>query len=573
MAFSFPISLDIGGRRCVVVGGGAVAEQKARSLLDAGAAVCVIAPSFTPGLEELARRAHGARDAAQSGATPRLELVPRPYGPGDLEGAFLAVAATDDSEVNARVFEEAGRLKVLMNAVDDVEHCTFAFPSILRRGDLTVAISTGGKAPALAKRMRRTLSAELGPEYGVLVDLLAEVRAELMPRSVEFEEWARRWEHALAQDLPGLVRQGHVEEVKALVRACLAGERSAAQSVMQEGVAASPNPPNPADLDLGGFAAPGEHSAVAKGAATPPNPPVAPDPGLAPGGPEEGAAGSGSCGSGPSGHHAWMDGWELDEWEEREQKGGSVSIVGAGPGDPDLITVRGRRALDGADVVVHDRLVHPSLLEGKRAIFAGKEAGGRTTSQAAINELLVRLAREGLRVVRLKGGDPFVFGRGAEEAEALARAGIAFEIVPAPTSAIAVPAYAGIPVTDRRYASSVAFVTGHSAAQPRAVDWPALASAVDTIVILMGIRRLPEIAAELIVGGLDPQTPAAAIERGTLDDQRVVTAELRDLAEAAHRIGISSPAVVVIGEVVALRDRIAWFRSRTRDGSFPTAIS
>ncbi|HEY8201923.1 MAG TPA: uroporphyrinogen-III C-methyltransferase, partial [Actinomycetota bacterium] len=354
---------------------------------------------------------------------------------------------------------------------------------------------------------------------------------------------------ALAQDLPGLVREGRVEEAKALVRSCLTGDPHVPP---EEQSAAAPNPGS----DLGGFAASGERGVVPQGAATPPNPPSGP--GLGPGRPEEGAAGSGSCGSGPSGRHAWMDGWELDEWEPA----GSVSIVGAGPGDPDLITVRGRRALEAADVVVHDRLVHPSLLDGKRAIFVGKEAGAKTTSQEAINELLVRLAREGLRVVRLKGGDPFVFGRGAEEAEALARAGIGFEIVPAPTSAIAAPAYAGIPVTDRRCASSVAFVTGHRAAEPRAVDWAALASAVDTIVVLMGIRRLQEITSELILGGLDPQRPAAAIARGTLDDQRVVTAELRDLAEAAARAGISSPAVVVVGDVVALRERIAWFRSR-----------
>jgi uroporphyrin-III C-methyltransferase len=263
--------------------------------------------------------------------------------------------------------------------------------------------------------------------------------------------------------------------------------------------------------------------------------------------------------------HAWMDGWELPK--------GSVAIVGAGPGDPDLITVRGRRAVEAADVIVHDRLVHPALLEGRRTIFVGKEAGGRATSQEAINDLLVRLAGEGLRVVRLKGGDPFVFGRGAEEAEALARAGIDFEIVPAPTSAIAAPAYAGIPVTDRRCASSVAFVTGHGATGPHAIDWSALAAAVDTIVVLMGIRRLPEIAGELLAGGLNPQTPSAAIESGTLESQRVVTAGLCDLAEAAARAGISSPAVVVIGDVVTLRDRIAWFEEWTRDRSHaqPTA--
>jgi uroporphyrin-III C-methyltransferase len=217
---------------------------------------------------------------------------------------------------------------------------------------------------------------------------------------------------------------------------------------------------------------------------------------------------------------------------------------------------------------VHDRLVPPSLLEGRRTIFAGKEPGGPAAAQQEINELLVRLARSGLRVVRLKGGDPFVFGRGSEEAEALAAAGIDFEIVPGPTSAIAAPAYAGIPVTDRRCASSVAFATGHSATGT--VDWSRLASSVDTIVVLMGIRRLPEIAGELLAGGLDPATPAAAIEWGTLANQRVVTARLAGMAEAAERAGISSPAVVVVGDVVALRERLAWFDRPSQDRS-PTA--
>jgi uroporphyrin-III C-methyltransferase / precorrin-2 dehydrogenase / sirohydrochlorin ferrochelatase len=505
-SFSLPISLDVEGRRCVVVGGGIVAEHKARSLLDAGAHVVAIAPSFTEGLEELTRRARGAAGSAD------LDVVRRPYEWGDLEDAFLVVAATDDPGVNAAVFDEAVQRSVLVNAVDDVEHCTFAFPSVVQRGDLMLAISTGGKAPALAKRLRRTLSAELGPEYGVLVDVLAEVRSALMPRTMPFEEWARRWEQALEEDLPALVREGRIADVRELVLRCLT-----------EGT---------------DRAVPALHGAG----------PIGPP------------ASASACGTGASGSAAWIEGWEVPR--------GYVSIVGAGPGDPDLITVRGLEAVKAADIVVHDRLVHPGLLEGKRTIFAGKQPGGPATSQQEINELLVRLARCGLRVVRLKGGDPFVFGRGAEEAEALAAAGIDFEIVPGPTSAIAAPAYAGIPVTDRRCGSSVAFVTGHSATGE--VDWSRLAACVDTIVVLMGIRRLPEITAELLAGGLDPRTPAAAIEWGTLANQRVVTTEIGTMAEAAAAEGIASPAVVVIGDVVALRQRIAWFERARRDPT-PTA--
>ncbi|HWD08864.1 MAG TPA: uroporphyrinogen-III C-methyltransferase, partial [Actinomycetota bacterium] len=224
---------------------------------------------------------------------------------------------------------------------------------------------------------------------------------------------------------------------------------------------------------------------------------------------------------------------------------------GAGPGDPGLITVRGKALLEAADVVVYDRLVHPSLWAGKTAIDAGKEPGGHRVDQEETNALLVRLAREGKRVVRLKGGDPFVFGRGAEEADALRRAGVPYQIVSAPTSAIAALAAAGIPVTDRRAASSVAFVTGHCTTG--AVDWPGLASAVDTLVILMGLGHLGEIVNELIDAGRPATMPAAVVANGTLPDQRVVVSTLGQLPGAVAEAGIRPPAIIVVGNVVSLR--------------------
>src|SRR5207245_855589 len=241
---------------------------------------------------------------------------------------------------------------------------------------LSISISTGGKAPALAKRLRAELSEQFGPEWGALVDMLAEARAEAIgERDVDFETWAERWQVALDHDLVALVRDGRGAEAREVVR---------------------------------------------------------------------------------------------------------------------------------------DRLGRPSLWEGKAAVDAGKEPGSHRVDQEQINALLVRLAGEGKRVVRLKGGDPFVFGRGAEEAEALAGAGVPFEVVPAPTSAVAAAASAGIPVTDRRWSSSVAIVTGHCASGD--VDWAALATAVDTIVVLMGLGRLGEIAGRLIAAGRSPHTPAAVVE-------------------------------------------------------------
>jgi len=237
---------------------------------------------------------------------------------------------------------------------------------------------------------------------------------------------------------------------------------------------------------------------------------------------------------------------------------GRVVLVGAGPGDPGLLTLRGLDALRGAEVVVYDRLVNPVLLDEAPPealrIFAGKAREAHCLPQPAINALLVEQARAGRRVVRLKGGDPFVFGRGGEEALALAEAGIPFEVVPGVSSAVAVPAYAGIPVTHRGLASSFAVVTGHedeSKDDATAVDWERLATAVDTLVVLMAARSLPRIARELLAHGRSPETPVAVIRWGTTEVQQSVVLTL-DAAAGLSEAPLPPPVVVVIGEVVQL---------------------
>ncbi len=241
---------------------------------------------------------------------------------------------------------------------------------------------------------------------------------------------------------------------------------------------------------------------------------------------------------------------------------GVVALVGAGPGDPGLLTLRGRWWLRRADVVIYDRLVHPRLLDEapRRAlrIFAGKGHGCHAVPQRDLNALLIAQARRGRRVVRLKGGDPFVFGRGAEEAEALAAAGVRVEVVPGVSSAVAVPAAAGIPVTDRRLASSFAVLTGHEVSdRPTSrVNWRRLATAVDTLVILMGLANLRRTAGMLIDHGRPPATPAAVIAHGTTPAQRVVVGTLGDIADRVEAAALTPPAVMVVGEVVRLRDRV-----------------
>ena len=243
---------------------------------------------------------------------------------------------------------------------------------------------------------------------------------------------------------------------------------------------------------------------------------------------------------------------------------GTVSLVGSGPGDPELMTVRARRLLDEADVVLHDKLPGPEIIESipaERREDVGKRAGGERTSQQYTNDRLVELAREGNQVVRLKGGDPFVFGRGGEEAEVLADAGIPFEVVPGVTSPIAAPGVAGIPVTHRDHVSSVSFVTGHEdpTKSESSVDWSALADTGGTIVVLMGVGKLPGYTAELRDAGLDPTTPVALVERGTWPEMRIATGTLDTIVDVRDTAGIEPPAITVIGEVAAYRDELVGF--------------
>jgi len=247
---------------------------------------------------------------------------------------------------------------------------------------------------------------------------------------------------------------------------------------------------------------------------------------------------------------------------------GIVYLVGAGPGDLGLVTLKARQVIGAADVIVYDRLVPEAALSWAKPdaelVYVGKLPDRHTMKQEEINRLLVERGREGKTVCRLKGGDPFVFGRGGEEALELAKAGVRFEVVPGVTSAISGPAYAGIPVTHRGKATSVAFVTGHEdpTKDESAIDWARLATGVDTLVFLMGVGNLPLIARELLEHGRPPDTPVALIERATTPSQRTVTGPLQDIASLAKDQGVKAPALIVVGEVAALREHLQWFERR-----------
>jgi uroporphyrin-III C-methyltransferase/precorrin-2 dehydrogenase/sirohydrochlorin ferrochelatase len=492
-AAGHPIFVSLDGLPVVVIGGGAVAERKVASLCETGARITVIAPESTP---ELGARA----------ARGEIQLVERPYAPGDLEGCRLAYAATDDAEVNRAVHAEAAARSVWLNVADQPDLCTFTVPAVVRQGDLTVAVSTGGASPAMARRIREELEGLFGPEYAAALAVLRRIREHLQVRGHDLREARAALMGLAGADLVRAVAAGNARAVDALLTAALGPGFTLG------------------DLGLDWLVGPADETAAPPDAGRRPRP-------------------------------------------------GRVFLVGAGPGDPGLLTLKGKSCLEASDVVIYDALVDKRILEharpGAMLIYAGKREGNHSRPQDEINSLLVQYARAGLTVTRLKGGDPFVFGRGGEEALALVEAGIPFEVVPGVSAGIAVPAYAGIPVTHRHAAAAVTFVTGHERTEQdlSAIRWDSLGPGHGTLVFFMGLRNLPEITKKLMDHGRPPATPAAVIEWGTTERQATVTGTLRDIVERAREAGLEPPALVVVGEVVALRERLAWFPEPwSRDG-------
>ncbi len=452
----FPIFLQLAGRSCLVVGGGPVAARKVALLLRAGAQVTVVAPALGNGLAPLA-------------AARRIAHLAAPFAPGHVAGHALVIAATDRRAVNAVVSGAAEAAHVPVNVVDDAQLSSFIMPAIVDRAPVTVAISSGGAAPVLARLVRARIEAALPAAIGRLAELAARLRPSVRRR------------------LPGPARRRFWEllfegRIAALV---LAGREAEA-----EGLAAR----------------------------------------------------------------------AIDD-AARLPVRGEVALVGAGPGDPDLLTLGALRALQAADVIAHDRLVAPEILELARRdaerIDVGKRCGDGGAGQDRINALLVGLAQQGKRVVRLKGGDPFVFGRGGEEMEVLARAGVPVRVVPGITAATGVAALAGIPLTHRDHAHAVTLVSAHRRKGAPPLDWGGLARPGHTLAIYMGLATLTETTASLAAHGLDLATPAAAIENGARPDQRVIAGTLADLAARVAAAGLKGPVLVVVGSVVALRETLA----------------
>jgi len=440
------------------VGGGEVALRKARLMLQAGAALTVVAPECCNGLLELQRQIP-------------FTYIQAEFSGELLAGMRLAVAATNRPEVNRRVAALAAEQNVWANVVDDLELSSYISPAVIDRSPIVIALSTGGATPVLARLLRARLESLIPAGWGQVARFGAAMRERVRARIGDTDARRAFWES---------VFQGPIAED------LIAGNLSRAQKQM--------------DLRLS------HEDGVARGA---------------------------------------------------------VYLVGAGPGNPDLLTFRALRLMQQADVVLYDRLVAPALLDLVRRdaerVYVGKARANHALSQEDINALMVRLAREGKRVLRLKGGDPFIFGRGGEEIESLSAHGIPFEVVPGVTSASGAAAYAGIPLTHRDYAQSVTFVTGHLKDGSIALDWEMLARPAQTVVVYMGVVTAQALCQAFISHGRPGTCPAAVVENATMPSQRVLISTLDDLAREIEQQGIQSPALIIIGDVVKLAGKLAWF--------------
>ena len=464
----FPFFLQLDQLPCLIVGGGSVAERKLDLLIKAKADITVISLGFSDYILDLAKT-HNIRCIKQEYSNKILE-----------ENKYnFVISATNDVSLNERVAKDCKKYNIIVNVVDQPEICDFIFPSILERGDITVAVSTGGASPVLARVLRTKLETMVPGSYGKLAEIVSANRIKVREKMKKFSSNKIFWEKMLNGKFLELVLSGKTDEAK---------------SFLDE---------------------------------------------------------------------------QIDNFDEDIANQGEVYLVGAGPGDPDLLTFKALRLMQQADIALYDRLVHPSIVDLIRRdatkIYVGKERDNHVVRQEEINELLVKYAKEGKKVLRLKGGDPFIFGRGGEEIETLADEKIAFQVVPGITSASGCSTYSGIPLTHRDYAQSCIFVTGHLKKGKLELDWEKLIQENQTIVFYMGLVSIDIICEELIKHGLSELTPCALIQQGTTNTQKEYISILKDMPTVVKTKKPKAPTIFIIGGVVTLRDKLKWYSTSAAD--------
>jgi len=467
----FPIFMDLRGQVVVLIGAGNVAERKARLLLKAGARVHVVAREFN------AQFSHWI-------TAGRVQHVAREYQVEQLHGARLVFVATGDLQLNSRVFADAEHLSVPVNVVDDRKLCRFISPAVVDRSPIQVAISTGGSAPVLARRLRSWIEALLPLGLGQVANAAGDLRSlarERLPQSRRKQFWEKLLSDARLRSFSLQSRGGIGRSMRREIeKAAVAGQVHAPQQ-------------------------------------------------------------------------------------------GRVFLVGAGPGRADLLTLRALHVLGMADVILHDGLVSEEILDLARRdadrINVGKRAGKAHLAQQDIHACMLDEVNKGKNVVRLKGGDSFIFGRGGEELEYLRQHGVSYEVVPGITAALACAAYAGIPLTHRDYAQSLTFVTGHLSTGKGAamdancpvIDWAGIAGPGKTAAVYMGVRQAARIRKAMLQAGISADLPVALVLDGSLDTQLVLHGRIENMAQLAAQAGPDSAGLLIIGQVTALGRNLNWF--------------
>lgn len=457
-----PIFTNIKSQHCLIIGGGAVAARKADLFIQAGAIVTVVAPALKDEMKFHLSHGKIVWQMAVFSETI-MQSLPLPK---------LVISATDDQAVNEAAYHYFRAKDIPVNVADQTELCDFILPAIVDRSPMTIAVSTGGRSPVLARIMKSKLESMIPHGFSKLTELVGEYRQQVKNRIATGDGRKTFWETLLT----GL-----------FIDKAVHGNKGEAESILVQKLAA--------------FSQQQAHSEV-----------------------------------------------------------GEVYLIGAGPGDPELMTFKALRLLQQADVILYDRLVAPEIVDMARReaerIYVGKKDKYHRVQQENISQMMVDLAKEGKRVARLKGGDPYIFGRGAEEAELLVENSVPFEVVPGITAAAGCSAYAGFPLTHRDYAQSVTLITGHQKAGDQKIDYARLAQSGDTIVFYMGIKNAPEIQQGLLSNGMLDTTPVAIIENGTRANQKDTITDLASMTEVLAQNKIKPPALIVVGEVINVREKL-----------------
>tara|TARA_Y100000590_G_scaffold109050_1_gene124266 strand:- start:83747 stop:85141 length:1395 start_codon:yes stop_codon:yes gene_type:complete len=460
----FPFFVNLSKKNVLLIGGGDIAERKVDLLIKVNAKITLVAPNFTDYIQDLAKQKN-------------VTLINEKYSGKflDPEKFQFIIVATDDEKLNEHIAQDANKKRILVNVVDKPDLCDFIFPSILERGPITVAVSTGGSSPVLARMLRTKLETMIPGAYGRLAKIVSDNRVSVRKTMRNSKSNRIFWEQMINGKFAELVLSGQEEQAIQF-------------------------------LDS-----------------------------------------------------------EIKSFDEAKKNQGEVYLVGAGPGDPDLLTFRALRLMQQADIALFDRLVHPDIINlirrDAKKIYVGKERDFHVVRQDEINGLLVKYAKEGNRVLRLKGGDPFIFGRGGEEIDTLVDEKISFQVVPGITSASGCSAYSGIPLTHRDHAQSCIFVTGHLKNGKLELNWETLVQDKQTIVFYMGLVSINIICDELIKHGMSQNTPCALIQQGTTIDQKEYISTLAEMPKVVKKEKPSAPTIFIIGTVVQLRDKLNWYKT------------